>query len=158
MARFDVRRVKIHRAYTIAELAALVDAHKRTIGRWIVAGLPTTDARRPLLIHGSDLHAFMKTRGPIKQRCRPAEFYCLACRAPKRPAGDMADYIPHTATRGSLGGICPTCGRMIYRATTLAKLEEIKGELDVTFPKAAQRLNDTFAALSDVTFEQDRNL
>jgi hypothetical protein len=153
--RFNYRRVKIHHSYTISELSALIGAHKHTIGRWIAAGLKTTDARRPLLVHGNDFRAFMKAREPIKQRCQPGEFYCLGCRAPKQPALDMADYHPRTALRGSLSGICPDCGRMIYRATTLAKLDQIKGGLDVAFPKAEQRIDDTSPPLSNVDFKQD---
>ena len=124
--RFDCRRVKIHRSYTIGELSALLGAHKHTVSRWIAAGLTTTDARRPLLIHGADFRAFMKAREPIKQRCQPGEFYCLGCRAPRRPALNMADYRPHTALRGLLSGICPDCGRMIYRAITLARIDQIR--------------------------------
>jgi hypothetical protein len=112
--RFPYRRVKLHRNYTTGELAALLGAHKLTVGRWIAAGLPTTDATRPRLVRGVDFHEFMKSRQPKKQKCQPGEFYCLACRAPKRPAGDMADYTPRTALRGSLSGICPDCGRMIW--------------------------------------------
>ena len=133
--RFDIRRVKIRRSYTITELAVLIGAHKRTIGRWIAAGLPTIDARRPLLIHGADFRAFIRAREPIRQRCLPGEFFCLGRRAPKRPAADMADYIPRTALRGSLSGICPTCDRMIYRATTLSKLDLVRGGLEVTLRK-----------------------
>ena len=83
--RFDCRRVKLHHSYTITELSALIGAHKHTICRWIAAGLKTTDTRRPFLVHGADFRAFMKAREPIKQRCQPGEFYCLSCRAPKRP-------------------------------------------------------------------------
>jgi hypothetical protein len=60
--RFNCRRVKIHRNYPVAELAVLIGAHKQTIGRWIAAGLPTTDRKRPYLIRGIDFHAFMWTR------------------------------------------------------------------------------------------------
>jgi hypothetical protein len=38
------RRVKIHRTYTINEVAALLGVHKHRVRRWIAAGLPTTDA------------------------------------------------------------------------------------------------------------------
>ena len=152
--RFDCRRVKLHRSYTISELSALVGAHKHTIGRWIAAGLQTTDARRPLLIHGADFHAFMKARAPIKQRCQPGEFYCLGCRAPRRPALDMADYHPRTALRGSLSGICPECDKMIYRATTLAKLDAIKGGLDVAFPTARRRIDDSVSAVPNAVFKE----
>src|SRR5438105_11717296 len=116
--RHSSRRVKIHRNYTIAEAAALLGAHKHTVSRWIAAGLPTTDTMRPRLIHGEDLRAFLRARQPAKQPCRTGEFYCLRCRAPKRPALDMADYIPRTATRGMLRGLCPTCERFIYRAAS----------------------------------------
>lgn len=51
LRRYNIRRVKIHRSYAIGELAILIGAHKRTIQRWIAAGLLTIDARRPLLIH-----------------------------------------------------------------------------------------------------------
>lgn len=153
-SRFDCRRVKLHHSYTISELSSLIGAHKHTIGRWIAAGLKTTDAKRPLLIHGADFRAFMKAREPIKQRCQPGEFYCLCCRGPRRPALDMADYHPRTALRGCLSGICPDCGRMIYRATTLAKIGQIRGELDVAFPKAEQRLDDSAAPLPNADFNE----
>jgi hypothetical protein len=144
--RFNYRRVKLHRSYTVAELSALIRAHKHTIGRWIAAGLKTTDARRPFLIHGADFRSFMKSREPIKQSCQPGEFYCLGCREPKRPALGMADYHPRTALRGLLSGICPDCERMIYRAATLAKVGQIAGGLDVTFKTAERRLNDSASA------------
>ena len=154
--RFDCRRVKLHHSYTITELSSLIGAHKHTIGRWIAAGLKTTDTRRPLLVHGADFRAFMKAREPMKQRCQPGEFYCLSCRAPKRPGLDMADYRPRTARRGLLSGICPTCGRMIYRAATLAKLDQIGGGLEVAFPTAEQRIDDSAPALRNADFNEVR--
>ena len=152
--RFNYRRVKIHRNYTIAEAAHVLGVHKHTVSRWIAAGLPTTDDRRPLLIHGADLRAFLKARQPVKQRCQPGEFYCLLCRAPRRPALDMAHYRPLTALRGLLSGICPACGRMIYRAASLAKLDGITGGLEVAFPNAQQRIDDGHSALLNVDFKQ----
>jgi hypothetical protein len=154
--RFDCRRVKLHHSYTITELSALIGAHKHTICRWIAAGLKTTDTRRPLLVHGADFRAFMKAREPIKQRCQPGEFYCLSCRAPKRPGLDMADYRPRTVRRGLLSGICPTCGRMIYRAATLANLDQIGGGLEVAFPTAEQRIDDSAPALLNADFNEVR--
>ena len=153
--RFNCRRVKIHRTYTIAELAARIGAHKHTVNRWIAAGLPTTDSTRPFLIRGDEFRAFMRAREPVRQRCQPGEAYCFGCRAPKRLAGNMADYNPRTATRGLLSGICPACGKMIYRATSLANIEQIGRGLDIAFPKAEQRLDDTSAPLSNVDFKQD---
>jgi excisionase family DNA binding protein len=153
--RFNYRRVKIHRNYTITEAATLLGAHKHTVSRWIAAGLPTTDDKRPLLIHGGDLRAFMKVRASHKQTCRPGEFYCLRCRAPRRPAGEMVDYIPKTASRGLLRGICPTCETLIYRATTLRAIVQNGDGLDVALQLAEQRLGDPFSPFSNVDFRQD---
>ena len=60
--RFNYRRVKIHRACQIIELADLLGAHEKTIGRWIAAGLRTADRRRPFLAHGAAFRSFMKAR------------------------------------------------------------------------------------------------
>jgi hypothetical protein len=152
--RFDLRRVKIHRNYTIAEAADTVGAHKHTVSRWIAAGLPTTDAKRPLLIHGADLRAFLRAREPIKQPCRPGEFYCLRCRAPRRPAGNMADYLPRTASRGLMRGICPTCETLIHCAASLGTIAKRSGGLEVAFPRAERRIDDSASALSNVDFNE----
>jgi hypothetical protein len=154
--RFDYRRVKIHHRYTISDLSALTGAHKHTIGRWIAAGLETTDGRRPLLIHGADFRAFMKAREPVKRHCKPDEFYCLSCRAPKRPALDMADYHPRTPLRGLLSGICPDCGHMIYRATTSARLDQIKSRLVIAFPSGEQRIDNSGCPIPNVGFKEVR--
>jgi hypothetical protein len=72
------RRVKIHHNYTIRAAAEVLGVHKLTVSRWIAAGLQTTDAMRPLLIRGQDLRAFLRAREPIKQTCRPGEFFYLS--------------------------------------------------------------------------------
>jgi hypothetical protein len=67
----------------------------------------------------------------------------------------MAEYRPRTETGGSLIGICPDCDGLIYRATTVAKLDGIRGQLDVTMPMAEQPLNDSSEALSNVVSNVD---
>jgi excisionase family DNA binding protein len=153
--RHSSRRVKIHRNYTIAEAAALLGAHKHTVSRWIAAGLATTDDKRPFLIHGKDIRAFLKAREPDKQTCRPGEFFCLRCKSPRRPAGDMADYIPKTASRGLLRGICPTCETLIHRAASLGTIEQKAGGLSVAYQCAQRRIVDSSAALSNVDFKKE---
>jgi excisionase family DNA binding protein len=145
--RYDCRRFKIHRTYTVAEAADVGGVHKHTVRRWIAAGLPTIDHTRPQLLHGGDIRAFHKAREPKKQTCRPGEFYCLSCKAPRRPAGDMAEYLPKTPTRGLLRGICPVCEKLIHRAASIATIETTLGGLVVALPSAWRRLDDTSSPL-----------
>ena len=74
------RHVKIHRSCTVEEIANLVTVHKNTVRGWVNAGLPTTDDKRPMLIRGHELIAFLKARRVRnKQTCQPGEMYCVRC-------------------------------------------------------------------------------
>ena len=73
------------------------------------AGLTTCDGKRPMLILGCELRAYLQARRN-RRTSGPAslgKFYCVRCRAPKAPAGDMADYTPITETFGEPGGHLP---------------------------------------------------
>jgi hypothetical protein len=47
---------------------------------------------------------------------------------------------------------------MIYRAATLAKLDQIRGGLEVAFPTARQRLDDRASALLNADFDEVREI
>ena len=135
---------KIHRTYTVEEVAGLFGVHRNTVRDWVKRGLPTNDGRRPMLILGRDLVAFLRARrAKNKRTCQPGEIYCVRCRAPKAPAGDMADYQPVTGTLGNLIAICSDCETMMYRRVSLAKLEQVRGKLDVTMPQALRHIDES---------------
>ena len=80
------RLVKIHRSYTVEEIAILFSIHKNTVRQWIKGGLVTIDDKRPMLILGHVLVDFLKARRTKnKQKCKPGELYCVRCRSPKKP-------------------------------------------------------------------------
>ena len=138
------RLVKIHRNYTVEEIAKLFGNHRNTVREWIKRGLPTIDHGRPMVILGRDLTAFLQARRvKNKQKCQPGEIYCVRCRVPRNPAGDMADYLPITATLGDLISICPYCESMMYRHVNLGKLEQVRGKLNVTFPQARSHIDES---------------
>ncbi len=136
--------VKIHRSYTVEEVARLFGVHKHTVRAWIKAGLPTCDGRRPTLILGRELAAYLQQRRTKNKRpCQAGEMYCMRCRAPKRPAGSMAEYQPITEQLGNLMGICPDCEGMMYRRVSRAKLPAIQAELEVTFAEAERQVSES---------------
>jgi hypothetical protein len=55
----------------------------------------------------------------------------------------MADYLPVTATLGSLIGICSACDAMMYRHISLARIEQVRGKLDITLPKALPHIDES---------------
>jgi hypothetical protein len=150
------RRVKVHRPYTVDEAAQLFDCHRNTIRHWQKQGLEPVDGKRPIVFEGRTLAAFLEVRrGARRRRLRPGEIYCLPCREPREAAGDMAEYVPLTADRGNLRGICPTCGRLIHRAVGRAQLETVRGKLDVTFTEPSPRIRETSCLSVDCDFKSD---
>jgi excisionase family DNA binding protein len=138
------RRAKIHRNYTVQEMAQLFAVHRNTVRQWIKQGLPVCDDRRPALIVGSELVAFLtRKRNQNKRPCKPGEIYCVRCRTPQSPALGMADYEPLTATGGNLIGLCPTCSGMMYRRVNLARLATAAGNLEVRFTRGQERLSES---------------
>ncbi|MES1976710.1 MAG: helix-turn-helix domain-containing protein [Pseudomonadota bacterium] len=138
------RLAKIHRNYTVEEVASLFGIHRNTVRQWVKQGLPTTDDRRPLLILGQALMTFLQAkRAKTKQSCQPGEIYCVRCRKPQTPAGAMADYQPLSSTLGNLVGICPACESMMYRRVNLTKLDQVSADLDITLPQALLRIGES---------------
>ena len=138
------RLVKIHRSYTVEEVARILRKHKNTVRSWIKHGLRPIDGRRPTLIHGLELVSFLQNRRISgKQPCPPGYLYCLKCRSPKQPAAGMADYLPISDTSGNLRALCPDCGKFMHRRCSLAKLNVVGVGLDVAFPQAVSRLRES---------------
>jgi transcriptional regulator with XRE-family HTH domain len=103
--RYALNRIKTGITYDVAEIAKLFGVHRNTVRQWLREGLEMIDARRPLLIHGAILKAFLAARQRArKHACGPGEFFCFKCRAPRTPYGGMADVAEHT--KGSSGSQC----------------------------------------------------
>ena len=134
------RLVKIHRNYTVEEIAQLLKKHKNTVRNWIRDGLVVIDDRRPTLVLGSTLVNFLKERRERnKTTLKPGEIYCVRCRLAVKPAGKMADCVPVTDAVGNLRGICPRCDLLIHRRVSLAKIDYVKGDLEITIELAGDR-------------------
>lgn len=126
------RLVKRHRNYTVEEVASLLGVHRNTVRLWLRQSLQAIDNHRPTLVTGRHLVEFLTSRRQARRRpCGPGEMYCLRCRAARKPAGGMADYVPAGPQLGNLVGICPCCETLMYRRVAVANLESIRGELTV---------------------------
>jgi hypothetical protein len=135
------RLAKIHRSYSVEEVSRLFAIHKNTVRNWLRQGLTAIDGQRPTVIKGAELRRFLTDRRTrSKQTCGPGRIYCLPCRAPKVPAGNMAECVAAGDTMGTLCGICPDCGRMIYRRLNPMQLDAVRGDLEVTVTQARPRI------------------
>jgi Helix-turn-helix domain len=140
------RLVKVHRNYSVEDIVRLFGLHKNTVRSWLKQGLAAIDDRRPTLILGRELVRFLQERRQrAKQSCGPGRIYCIACRAPKAPAGKMAECTSTGPLAGNLCGICPDCDRLIYRRVNLAKLDAVRGDLEIAFTQPRPRIGERAA-------------
>jgi hypothetical protein len=153
--RPNYRQVKIHRSYTVEEIAFLFGIHNNTVRAWVKTGLPTSDRKRPMLILGVDLAAFLQARrAKHKQPCKSGEIYCVRCRSPKVPAGGMVDCQPVSEAIGHLQAICPECDCIMNRWISMSKLAHFREQLEVTFREAPELLSNTIQPTVNSDFKQ----
>jgi transposase-like protein len=127
----DPRRIKIHRSYTVEQLAQLLDCHKNTVRLWIKQGLePLKDDKRPLMIQGSVARQFLEEkRRSKKRRCLPEELYCLSCHEPRLPANRRAIFQPSPGRAGLLEARCCTCGTRMFKCVSATALGALQSSL-----------------------------
>ena len=138
------RLAKIHRSYSVEEMARLFKVHKNTVRSWLKQGLKPIDDHRPIVVRGEGVRRFLaERRTRAKRSCGPGRIFCLPCRAPKVPAGKMAECVATSETTGTLRGICPDCDRIIYRTINPQKIAVVCGDLEVTLRQAPARIEET---------------
>ena len=110
--RVSQRKIKIHNQYTYEQAADVLGVSVQTVRLWRKSGLPVLDSQKPHLVLGFALRNFVDKRAnKPERRLARDQFLCMACNAPRRAYGGIADYLPYTATRGRLEALCEVCER-----------------------------------------------
>lgn len=135
---------KIHRNYTISEIADLFGVCKSTVRGWIKQGLQLCDKKRPLLILGTELRRFLVAqREARKTACQANELFCMRCRLPRVPIENRVEFIRKNETTGRLLGTCPRCNSTMHRFVSDASLQVIQQKMDVCFARQEKHLNQS---------------
>jgi RNase P subunit RPR2 len=142
--RHDVRRVKSHLCYSVAETAALFNVREATVRKWVREGLTPIDDRKPYLFSGMSLAAFVAARNKPRQPLEPGQVYCVACKGPVVPAGKEVIFEVRSETAGDLVGTCGQCQHRVFRRVRRTQVQEKAGSLvvryeDGTTPVSADR-------------------
>jgi hypothetical protein len=151
----DARRIKIHRNYTVEEIARILSVHKHTVRRWERAGLRAIDDGRPKLFRGDVTRDFLvRLRDKDRRPCGPGQMYCFRCRSPKAPYGGLADLLPLTAKLATLRGICE-CQTLMHRRVSHRTIRVAARGLAATLQEVQPRLGESVlpnvnAALADI--------
>ena len=139
--RVNPNRVKLHRSYSVEELARCLGVHKNTVRHWQGKGLEPIDTTRPALFQGEAVRKFVRNRNSSrKSPCAPGTLYCVRCRSPQPPALGMADYIALRPGSGNLCAICETCEMIMYRRVREADIAKVFPGCSVQFAQGQSSL------------------
>lgn len=121
--RISSRRVKLHRSYTVEELSDVTGATEPTVRNWLRRGLPALTSRRPTLILGRDVRAFLDVEANRRKRPTPiGKFFCFRCKECHPPALGIADFLPLGPSHGRLVAICEGCEGTLSRIVSARDL------------------------------------
>lgn len=154
--RVNPNRVKLHRSYSVPELADCCDVHKNTVRNWQRDGLQAIDKSRPVLFLGYAVRAFLtRCNASRKRPCPPGTIYCFRCREPRKPALELVEYVPITPTSGNLRAMCVACEALMHRRTRMADLAKIMPGIAIQFTHAPPRLCGRTAPSLNCDFERN---
>ena len=141
--RTNPHRVKLHRSYSVTELANCLAVHKNTVRHWQAEGLTPVDANRPTLFDGRTVKTFLVARNASRKRpTPPGMIYCLRCREPQPPALGMVEFIIGHGTTGNLMAICEACGAVMHRRANRMALAAVMPGLAVQIRQAPPRISE----------------
>ena len=139
-SRVDPRRIKIHRSYTVEQLAEVLGCHKNTVRLWVKQGLPTLDdGRRPLLIHGRTAREFLEARK--RRRKRPSkidQLYCLRCREPRDAARNRAFCSIPLSGPGLLTAECAVCDTLMCKRVSTRSIPNLQQAFELQIHEACE--------------------
>lgn len=127
MARLSLnpKKAKIHRSYSVAEVALLYGVSRGAVRAWCKAGLHAAKIGGEFLIYGDDLRAFLEQRRASQRAtCPPGTLFCVGCRAARRPHPEAARLTPFNEKSGNVQASCPQCGAAMNRRVSLPRLAE----------------------------------
>jgi hypothetical protein len=150
-----INRVRIGVSYDVAEIAKLFAIHRNTVRNWLREGLKTIDDRRPQLIHGTTLRAFLTQRQTAnKSPCGPGEFFCFKCRKPRAPFARMIDVAARTDKISKITALCSVCETEMHRTIRRSELANLADKFDLK-TIALERLTDSPDANANCDFERN---
>jgi hypothetical protein len=130
--RYDTRRIKKNRSYSVEELAEALAVTHATVRNWIKAGLQLLDQNRPQIMLGFHIQDFLQNqRQKAKRPLADGEVYCLRCKAPRMPDGLMADYEPTSVSGGRLKALCEVCEGLCNRNVNAQQLQLFSNILEI---------------------------
>lgn len=127
-----VKLLRDRRTYSTRELSKILCVHMTTTQKWCRCGMRPIDPDTvPSVFFGAEVRRFLsERRGKVKLGI--GEFYCVRCRAPRRPqvgtfrAIETGRTIGRNSEQIELQGTCRICQGKLRRFSTAKDFKQVK--------------------------------
>src|SRR5258706_13591363 len=118
---YNARLFRSKRAYSLAEIAEILNTHIRTVQAWKKDGLKILDdGMKPFLAMGQDIQDFLLERARSRKKpLKPGEFFCTRCGEPRTSHPGKFSIEKTNRRLGTvhkqvlLRGVCRDCGERL---------------------------------------------
>lgn len=123
--RVNPMGVKSALTYEVSEAAVALGVSKATIRNWVRDGLPIMATKKPYLISGAEIRAYLRSKSKAaKKPLNHDELTCFRCGAGRKPFAMSVECIPNTIKTSRLAGACEQCGGTASRIISNSRLNE----------------------------------
>lgn len=131
--RHDITKIKKNLTYSTIEAAESLGVTPATVRNWVSDGLPIQKDRRPHLIYGEDLRAFLQSKQASRRyELKPDELTCFRCHTGRPPKDMKVCITPQAAKTSRLEGICNKCEGRCSRVISNARMPEFEAIFKIT--------------------------
>jgi hypothetical protein len=124
--KFNLRLFKKGNCYNIKDLCRLLKISEGTVFNWQKQGLQkASNCGNYLIFNAEDVKQFLENRqNKNKQKCCYDEFFCLKCKKPRKPFGNMVDLVQINQKISALKSICEVCFCKINKRVSNRKISQ----------------------------------
>ena len=127
--KVNLSKIRTTSAYSFNDIAQLFGCNIATVRRWKRDGLPIMNNTKPILVHGTELKAWLQSRQKARKRpCAPDEMFCFSsgCRKGRLPAIGSVRIRKSNQKVGMIEAQCNECRKNIRKGYAMADLAEIE--------------------------------
>ena len=124
---YHLNKIKYWLCYDIDAICRLCGIHPKTALAWLKKGLEAIDNKKPILVYGYNLKAFLGNLNKLnKSSTSFEEMFCMKCKEPRSPLKKQIQLEQFEQKLLKTKAICQTCKTRMNKPYKLEDLPQLK--------------------------------
>jgi hypothetical protein len=124
---YHLNKIKYWLCYDIDAICRLCGIHPKTALAWLKKGLEAIDNKKPILVYGYNLKAFLGNLNKLN-KCSTSfeEMFCMKCKEPRSPLKKQIQLEQFEQKFLKTKALCQTCKTKMNKPYKLEDLPQLK--------------------------------